>query len=214
MSGADHLTRSRRQLLIEFLGLGAGIAVASCFASGTARAAGQTAADLIRALVDEAFEILRDPKLASDRKARMERLRAAADKAFDWAAMAQGSLGPHWRKLDAGQRREFISVFEELLARQYMDDLDRFRGTERVQIQGTEAKDTLRIVKTILVTDSHERIPMDYTLQPAGEAWRVSDLSIEGISLVNHYRESFARFLVNKSFAELMQQLKRKLGRS
>jgi ABC-type transporter MlaC component len=65
-----------------------------------------------------------------------------------------------------------------------------------------------------LITDSRERVPMDYTLYLTGEAWMVSDLSIEGISLVHHYRDSFDRFLVNKSFAELMKQLERKLGRS
>jgi phospholipid transport system substrate-binding protein len=171
-------------------------------------------AERIRRLVDDAFEILRDPKLASDRAARMTQLRAAADKVFDWAAMAQSSLGHHWRKLDAGQRSRFVEVFKELLARRYMEDLDRFRGTEAVQIIGTLQREELRIVQTILVTDSRERIPMDYALYLAEGRWLVNDLSIEGISLVLHYRKSFDRFLVNKSFAELLEQLERRLGRS
>jgi phospholipid transport system substrate-binding protein len=75
-------------------------------------------------------------------------------------------------------------------------------------------REELRIVQTLLVTDSRERIPMDYVLQASGGRWLVNDLSIEGISLVLHYRQSFERFLVNRSFAELMQQLERKLGRS
>jgi ABC-type transporter MlaC component len=40
----------------------------------------------------------------------------------------------------------------------------------------------------------------------------VVDLSVEGVSLVNHYRQTFSRFLANKQFPDLLQQLKRKLG--
>jgi ABC-type transporter MlaC component len=53
---------------------------------------------------------------------------------------------------------------------------------------------------------------MDYTLRKFAPGWAVEDLSVEGVSLVNHYRQTFSRFLLNKTFAELMQQLKRKLG--
>jgi phospholipid transport system substrate-binding protein len=167
---------------------------------------------LIRETIDVVFGILRDSALKNDAKARMAKLRVAVDKAFDWGAMAQSSLGPPWRKLDDKQRAEFVAVFEELLAQQYMDDIDRFQGTEAVQIQGDDQSGDLHIVRTTLITGSREKVPMDYTLQMTSNRWAVVDLSIEGVSLVNHYRETFGRFLVNKDFSELMQQLKRKLG--
>ncbi|MEY4549056.1 MAG: hypothetical protein RL685_5251 [Pseudomonadota bacterium] len=203
---------SRRQFL--WLASGCAALLVTAGRRAAAEPAVASPAERIRGLVDEAFAILRDPTLAGDRPARMAQLRAAADKVFDWVAMAQSSLGHHWRKLDAAQRSRFVEVFKELLARQYMDDLDRFRGTEQVQIVGTLKKEELRVVQTILVTDSRERVPMDYTLYFADQRWLVNDLSVEGISLVLHYRQSFDRFLVNRSFAELMQQLERRLGRS
>jgi phospholipid transport system substrate-binding protein len=198
-----------------------GIAFATCLvlAVGSAVSAQQPAKteaaapeQLIRETVDKVFKILRDPALKQDSKQRMLKLREAVDRAFDWEGMAQSSLGPPWRKLDDKQRAEFVSVFKELLAQQYMDDIDRFQGTEQVQIKGTEKSGELQTVKTILVTSSREQVPMNYTLQNNGKRWAVVDLSIEGVSLVNHYRQTFSRFLANKQFPELMQQLKRKLG--
>jgi phospholipid transport system substrate-binding protein len=198
-----------------------GIALASCLvlAAGSTVAAQQLAKTeaaapepLIRETVDKVFKILRDPALQQDSKQRMLKLREAVDRAFDWDGMAQSSLGPPWRKLDDKQRAEFVSVFKELLAQQYMDDIDRFQGTEQVQIKGTEKSGELQTVKTILVTSSREQVPMNYTLQNNGKRWAVVDLSIEGVSLVNHYRQTFSRFLANKQFPELLQQLKRKLG--
>lgn len=198
-----------------------GIALASCLvlavsSTVSAQQAAKTEASapeqLIRETVDKVFKILRDPALKQDSKQRMLKLREAVDRAFDWEGMAQSSLGPPWRKLDDKQHAEFVSVFKELLAQQYMDDIDRFQGTEQVQINGTEKSGELQIVKTILVTSSREHVPMNYTLQNSGKRWAVVDLSIEGVSLVNHYRQTFSRFLANKQFPDLMQQLKRKLG--
>jgi ABC-type transporter MlaC component len=81
-------------------------------------------------------------------------------------------------------------------------------GDENVLIKGTEERGELRVVKTILVTHSRERVPLDYFMHREGNTWRAVDFSVEGVSLVNHYRKSFARFLVNHSFEELLAKLR------
>ena len=126
--------------------------------------------------------------------------------------MAQSSLGAPWRQLNEGQRKEFVVVFKELLAQRYMNDLDRFQGSEELTVGDAEQQADIAIVKTTLRTASREQIPINYTLRQNGGKWRAEDVSIEGVSLVNHYRKTFSRFLANKSFADLLQQLKNKLG--
>ena len=167
---------------------------------------------LVSETVDAVFAILRDPALKQDAKERMRQLRLVVDKVFDWPGMAQSSLGHHWRKLDEAQRAEFVAVFKELLAQEYMDDIDRFQGSERVLIKGAERAGELWIVRTTLITASREEVPIDYTLHRAQLSWAIDDVSIEGVSLVNHYRATFSRFLTNHTFAELLERLKRKLG--
>lgn len=162
----------------------------------------------------KALAILRDAQLKNDSKARIQKLRTTVDPVFDWEAMAMGSIGPHWRKLDEGERKEFVGVFKELLARQYMDDIDRFQGEEQLQVKGAVPKGDLVTVQTILVTLSREEVPIDYTMHKPDGAWLVSDVSIEGVSMVNHYRSSFTRFLVNGDFSALLAKLKRRLGAS
>src|SRR6185436_12189334 len=119
-------------------------------AAATASAAGPEAAapakapeQLIRDTIDQVFSILRDPLLKKDSKRRIQALRAAVDQAFDWQLMARSSLGPYWRKLGDQERSEFIVVFKELLAQQYMDDIDRFQGTEQVSVKGSEKRQEL-----------------------------------------------------------------------
>jgi phospholipid transport system substrate-binding protein len=165
---------------------------------------------LIRTSVEAALAVLRDAALKAPekRQERLSRLRAIADGVFDWQEMAQSSLGVAYRKLSEAERQEFLSIFKDLIAKDYRDDLDRFIGDEQVEIKGAEARDELRLVKTILVTHSRDRVPLDYLMRREAPGWRAIDFSIEGVSLVNHYRKSFARYLANHTFQELLARLR------
>lgn len=174
------------------------------------RAGADDPAALIRASVDAALLVLRDPALKRPEKRaeRLEKLRGIADRVFNWEALAQSSLGATYRTITDAQRSEFLTLFKDLIAQDYRDDLDRFMGDENVLMKGTEQRDELRLVKTILVTHSRDQVPLDYLMQREGSTWRAVDFSVEGVSLVNHYRKSFARFLVNHSFEELLAKLR------
>jgi phospholipid transport system substrate-binding protein len=180
--------------------------------SAVAMAGPPDAAQVIRRGVDDVLGVLRDPasKPAAARTQRIARLREVADRLFDWPEMSQRSLGPIWRTLDTGQRARFIEVFPDVLASAYLDDLDKFRGDEQVAIERSTQTGDQAEVHTIVVTHGGERVPMVYWLHRVESAWRVHDFSIEGVSLVNHYRESFARFLVNHEFGELIRRLESK----
>ena len=167
-------------------------------------------AAVIQTAVDEAFAVLRDPALKKPEKRgeRLAKLRVIADRVFDWTAMAQSSLGAAYRSINDAQRAEFLALFKDLIAKDYRDDLDRFMGDERVHVKGVESRDELRLVKTILVTHSRDQVPLDYLMHEQGGAWRAIDFSVEGVSLVNHYRKSFSRFLASHGFEELLARLR------
>ena len=158
--------------------------------------------------IEQALAVLRDTDLG--RPERLRRIRQVADAVFDWSDMARRSLGVHWRKLDDAQRTRFVTVFQDLLASQYRDDLDRFRGDEQVSVDASEASGDDWVVRTTLVTHSRERVPIHYYLHRGPKGWRVHDVSIEGVSLVNHFRKRFTRYLVNHTFDDLMKVLERK----
>lgn len=174
------------------------------------RAEGEDPIAIIRSSVDAALVVLRDPTLKKPEKRneRLEKLRVIADRVFNWQEMAQSSLGASYRTINDAQRAEFLALFKDLIAQDYRDDLDRFMGDENVLVKGSEMRGELCVVKTILVTHSRDQVPLDYFMRHEDNGWRAVDFSIEGVSLVNHYRKSFARFLVNHSFEELLAKLR------
>jgi phospholipid transport system substrate-binding protein len=170
----------------------------------------------IRQTVDEAFSVLRDKSLASKerRSERIAVLRTIADRAFDWSTMARSSLGAPWRSLDAPTRTRFVDVFKDVLAAQYIDDIDRFRGSEVMTVDGSTREGEDAVVRTTLLTASRERVPIDYRMRLEDGRWRVVDLSIEGVSMVNHFRKTFATALANMTVPQLIEQLRRQLPRT
>ena len=168
---------------------------------------------LMRKTIDRVFAVLRDQTLAggSQRARRIAALRRIADEVFDWSEMARSSLGVHWRGLDGAQRDRFVNTFKDVLAAQYMDDLDRFQGTETVTLGQSLTEGDEVLVRSTLVTASRERVPMHYRMRAAQGTWRIVDFSIEGVSLVNHFRKSFTSALANMTIDELIERLQRQL---
>jgi len=114
--------------------------------------------------------------------------------------------------MSAQQRSRFVEVFKDILAAQYMDDIDRFQGTETVTVDGSTAEgDDTVVVNTTLTTASRERVPIDYRMRSERGDWKVVDLSIEGVSLVNHFRKTFSSGLANMTVDQLIDRLKRQL---
>jgi phospholipid transport system substrate-binding protein len=188
-------------LLVALLGRGAAAAEAS----------GPEA--MIRKTVDEAFAVLKDPKLAdkAHRAERLAALRVVADRTFDWSEMARASLGAPWRTLDPSKRAHFVDTFKDVLAARYMDDINRFEGTETVTVDSSSRDGDDTIVHTTLVTGSREKVPIDYRVRGAGGKNSIVDISIEEVSLVNHYRKTFAAALVNMSIDQLITRLDKQL---
>ncbi|MCB9654654.1 MAG: ABC transporter substrate-binding protein [Deltaproteobacteria bacterium] len=188
-------------------------ASASTTAKSTQNASADAVVDRVRASVDRALEILRDPKLQGKAHTaeRHTRLRAVSDEMFDWTRMAQKSLGVHWRKLSDKDRTRFTTTFKELLAKYYLDQIDRFQGQEEVLFKGTgNASEGDTEVKMTLVTSSKEEVPIHFFVDAHQ---KVVDVSIEGVSIANHYRGTFDRLLVNGTFDDMMKKLERKRGK-
>jgi phospholipid transport system substrate-binding protein len=200
------------RIIAPIAGLAASLGAASETSAGPSGdpLTADTATALIRGTVDRAVKVLEDPALQGreNRVERHRRLRAISDEVFDWARMAQRSLGVHWRGLDPEQRERFTSTFKELLASHYLGQMDRFQGEEEVQHVGTEPTKNAFVVKMKLVTPSRAWVPIDFYM---GKDKRVYDVAIEGVSLSNHYRGSFDRLLVNSTFDQMMKRLERKL---
>ena len=165
----------------------------------------------IQGAIEKVLTILKDPKLQADSKRpeRLDQLRQVVYSRFDFAEMAKRSLGAQWQRRSAEEQREFVKLFTALMENGYMSNLEGYDG-EKVIIAGEKQDKEFAEVDTKVVTKKGEEIAINYKLRQAGGDWKIYDVVIENISLVNNYRSQFNRVIARSSFDELMRKMKEK----
>jgi phospholipid transport system substrate-binding protein len=175
------------------------------------RAAAGEPTDLIKRTTDEVLKILEDPQFQGPEKQaqKQQRLHQIAEDVFNWEEMAKRALATHWQGLSPQQRQEFVGLFRDLVERTYMTRLEQ-AVTERRDIQylGEQVEGSRAVVKTKAITTRNLEVPLDYRLTKSGDRWKVYDVLVEGVSLVNNYRSQFNRVVTTSSYDALVERLK------
>jgi phospholipid transport system substrate-binding protein len=168
-------------------------------------------ADQVRQTADKVLLILQDPRLkaADKKKERRDQLRQVISARFDFNEMAKRSLGQHWQRRSADEQRQYVQLFTDLLERSYADQIESFNGEKIVYGRENQDQDHAEVDSRI-VTRKGEEFSVNYKLRTTGREWKVYDVVIENISLVNNYRSQFNRVLANSSFEEFLRKLQEK----
>ena len=165
----------------------------------------------VRQTADRVLSVLQDSRLksADKQKERREQIRQIIVSRFDFAEMAKRSLGSNWQKGSSAEQQQFVELFTDLLEKSYADQIESYDGEKIVYGRENVSQDHAD-VDTKIVTKKGEQISVNYKLRSAGGDWKVYDVVIENISLVNNFRSQFNRILANGSFAELLKKLQSK----
>lgn len=166
--------------------------------------------DQVRGSVETIVAVLKNPALKSEAKKneRRDQLRQAIFSRFDFTEMARRSLGSHWRRLSPQEQEEFTRRFTDLLERAYVDQIEAYNDEKFVYVKETVDQDYAE-VQSRIVTAKGE-YALNYRLHNAGGEWKVYDVVVENISLVNNYRSQFSRIIANQSYEELLRRMRDK----
>ncbi len=162
--------------------------------------------------VNRVLDVLRDPKLKGDsaKEIKKEKLRAIYGEMFDEVELAKRSLGLNWNKLDPSQQKEFVPLFRQVLEKAYMDKILAYTNEKIVFSKETMLANEQAEVQTKIITSSKE-IPISYRLIQKDGAWKVYDVVVENVSLVQNYRSQFNSILAKNTPAQLMEVLRKKV---
>jgi phospholipid transport system substrate-binding protein len=164
----------------------------------------------VRGAIDRVLEILKRKDLqAKERKAeRRTLLREEISKAFDFDEMAKRSLGPAWRQRTPEERKEYVGLFRQVLENSYLGKVEAYQGEKIRYVKESVEEGRIATVETLIVTGKGQEIPLNYRMMKEKSNWRVYDVVIEEISLVNNYRSQFGAILQKSSFQDLLARLR------
>jgi len=187
-----------------------GFAITLIIGTGETRLLASAPGEQIKATVDRVMEILKDPKLQGDDKKteRREKLRQVVLPRFDFAEMGKRALGNNWNRYPEKQQ-EFVAAFKQLLEESYADQIQAANGDKVVYLNERTDKGYSE-VDTKVISSKGEETPMTYKLHSVDSDWKVYDIVVENVSIVNNYRSQFNRILSNGSLDELIRRMKEK----
>jgi hopanoid biosynthesis associated RND transporter like protein HpnN len=163
----------------------------------------------IRAAIERTYQVLtQSPPSTTQRGERDAAAEQAMDRLFDWTAMAQRSLQRHWEPRTPAERVEFTRLFSELFGRAYVTRISLVDAT-KFQYLGDTVIDTRATVRTRVTTKRGSVIDVDYlTRVDEARRWRVIDVQVQGISLIDNYARQFDTVITSSSYQALVNRLK------
>ena len=166
---------------------------------------------LIKQTINEVIDILKDEELKKPGKEadRRAELRRVIGERFDFEEMAKRSLALHWKKRTPEERQEFIPLFSDLLERSYVNKIESYTD-EQILYTDENIDNDYASVKTKIITKRNVEIPIEYRLLKKNNRWGVYDVVIEGVSLVNNYRNQFNKIIRKDSYEELVKRMQQK----
>jgi phospholipid transport system substrate-binding protein len=187
-----------------------GLAAVILLVGGASAEPGGAATEAVRSTINEVIRILKDMELKKPGRAEERRLlleKVIGDR-FNYDEMARRSLGAQWNKLSDKERQEFVDLFKGLLSGSYVDKIEGYSG-EQVHYLNERLEADYAEVRTKVASDKTE-IPLDYRLLNKSGDWRVYDVVVDGVSLVNNYRSQFTKIIRESSYADLLEKLREK----
>jgi phospholipid transport system substrate-binding protein len=170
--------------------------------------------DTVKTNVNGLLDVLRDPKLKGEagKKLKEQKIEAAADKLFDYVELSKRTLGLNWNKFSPEQRKEFVELYRTILKNAYVDKITSYTN-ERVDFTKEVAlSETTAEVQSVIVSKGGET-PIYYRVMKKETDWKVYDVVIEGVSLISNYRTQFREILGNNQPENLLETLRKKVGK-
>lgn len=110
----------------------------------------------------------------------------------DMRRTTEMAMGPNWKKATPEQQNQLVLEFKNLLIRTYSGALSQLRD-QTVQFKALRAApDDKEVVVKTVVLGRGDPVPLDYRLEKTEKGWKVYDINIMGVWLVEAYRNQFS----------------------
>ena len=168
--------------------------------------------DTIRQTIDDVLNIIKKPEMRDPAK-KQDLLKQVEDHIktiCDFVEFSTRTVGPKWRSFTPDQKQQFEDAFADLLRATYIEKLENYSG-EKVNFTGEvmgSKGDKAEVQSSIQLKD--KVIPVAYRLLMKNNEWKVYDVRIENVSMIENYRGQFKDILLRGSAEDLIKKVQEK----
>lgn len=151
---------------------------------------GQDAVTFINTFGQNAISELTQPNLGDEEL--FKRFRSLFEQGFDVPYIAKSALGRFWQRANDKERADYVAAFEDYMVKIYAMKF-RAYSSESFKASGSQAAPEGGVtVSSTVVKPDGPQTKIDWLVSDAAGAQKIRDIKIEGVSMVNSYRDEFA----------------------
>ncbi len=172
----------------------------------------QPPAEFIQAVADQTLKVVKNDKAAQagDRSAVERLVDQHVLPYVNFEKTTRLATGRYWRDASATQRTNLVNAFKNTLIRTYSGSLNNVENLSAINVGpfrgDPEAKDV--VVRSTVVQKNGPAVGVDYRMENTPSGWKIYDLNVEGIWLIQNYRNQFAQVINQKGIDGLIETLK------
>lgn len=124
------------------------------------------------------------------------------------------AAGRYWRQATPQQQKELVEAFRGTLVRTYsgaLAEVDQKSTIDMLPFRGDATADDV-VVRSTLSQSNGPSVGVDYRLEKTPQGWKIYDLNVEGIWLIQNYRNQFAQQISQNGIDGLIAALNRSGG--
>ena len=151
--------------------------------------------DLINKLSNEVLDTVKADK--SIQSGDMKKIQALVEEKViphvNFQRMTSSAVGRYWRQATPEQQSSLESEFKTLLMRTYAGALSQVKD-QTVQIKPSRnAPEGNEVIVRTEVRGKGDPVQLDYRVEKSNSSWKIYDVNVLGVWLVENYRNSFAQ---------------------
>lgn len=129
----------------------------------------------------------------------------------DFTRMTRSSVGPKWRTATPEQRQTLQDLFRDQLINVYSGALAQVKDqTVKLAPNRVAPTESSALVRSLLVSPGKPDVHIDYRLTKENGQWRIVDVNVEGMWLVDNYRSQFSSTVNSQGIEGLIKALQSK----
>lgn len=138
-----------------------------------------------------------------------ERLKDVINSFMDFNELSRLALGKYWQERTEQEKRDFASVFQQLIRNSSVKKLEIYQA-DKIVYEEPEIKDGKAKVTTIAYKNRKD-VEIVYKMHKVNDEWKTYDMEIDGVSTARNYRDSFYKQIAKTSYKEMYDKLAKKL---
>jgi len=169
--------------------------------------------DFVQTVGNNALEVLRQEPAAQ--QGDLNRINQLVDEYVlpyvNLEKTTRLAAGRYWRQASAQQQKDLVEAFKGTLIRTYSGALSKVDEVSALQIlpfRGDANADDV-VVRSSISQRNGPPVGVDYRLEKTPQGWKIYDLNVEGIWLIQNYRNQFAQQINQNGIDGLIDALNR-----